>query len=56
MSTPTSHPFSRHPNRRFCLSAGAGLMVGVMAMLMYELFSWVERHTTAWAHRGTQGG
>ncbi|MDO5289200.1 MAG: ABC transporter permease [Pseudomonadota bacterium] len=37
--------------------AFAGLLVvGVMAMLMYELFSWVDRHTTAWAHRGTQGG
>ena len=33
--------------------AFAGLVViGVMAMAMYELFSWVERHTTAWAHRG----
>ena len=25
-----------------------------MAMLMYELFSVVERHTTGWAHRGSQ--
>ena len=33
--------------------AFAGLVViAVMAMAMYELFSWVERHTTAWAHRG----
>ena len=32
------------------------LVVGVMAMLMYELFSWVEKHTTGWAHRGSQGG
>ena len=33
--------------------AFAGLVViGVMAMVMYELFSWIERHTTAWAHRG----
>ncbi|MGE4377441.1 MAG: ABC transporter permease, partial [Burkholderiaceae bacterium] len=29
---------------------------GAMAMAMYELFSLVEKHTTAWAHRGTQGG
>jgi NitT/TauT family transport system permease protein len=37
--------------------AFAGLVViGVMAMLMYELFSLVEKRTTAWAHRGTQGG
>ena len=35
--------------------AFAGLVVvGAMAMAMYELFSWVERHTTAWAHRGSQ--
>ncbi len=37
--------------------AFAGLLVvGVMAMLMYELFSWIEKHTTAWAHRGSQAG
>ncbi|MDO5626230.1 MAG: ABC transporter permease [Pseudomonadota bacterium] len=36
--------------------AFAGLLVvGAMAMVMYELFSWIERHTTAWAHRGSQG-
>lgn len=36
--------------------AFAGLLaVGVMAMAMYELFSLVEKHTTAWAHRGSQG-
>jgi NitT/TauT family transport system permease protein len=23
-------------------------------MLMYELFSLLEKHTTAWAHRGSQ--
>ena len=35
--------------------AFAGLLVvGVMAMLMYELFSFIEKHTTAWAHRGSQ--
>ena len=31
------------------------LVVGIMAMIMYELFSWVEKHTTGWAHRGSQG-
>ncbi len=37
--------------------AFAGLvLIGAMAMVMYELFSWVERHTTAWAHRGTHAG
>jgi NitT/TauT family transport system permease protein len=30
------------------------LVVGVMAMVMYELFSWLEKHTTGWAHRGSQ--
>jgi len=22
--------------------------------VMYELFSYIEKHTTAWAHRGSQ--
>ncbi|WBY00649.1 ABC transporter permease [Ramlibacter tataouinensis] len=36
--------------------AFAGLVaISIMAMAMYELFSWIERHTTAWAHRGSQG-
>lgn len=36
--------------------AFAGLVtIGVMAMAMYELFSLIERRTTAWAHRGSQG-
>jgi NitT/TauT family transport system permease protein len=34
--------------------AFAGLVtIGAMAMAMYELFSLVERRTTAWAHRGS---
>ena len=33
--------------------AFAGLVViGAMAMAMYELFALVEKHTTSWAHRG----
>lgn len=33
--------------------AFSGLMViGVMAMAMYELFAVIEKRTTAWAHRG----
>jgi NitT/TauT family transport system permease protein len=37
--------------------AFAGLMVvGAMAMVMYELFSVIEKRTTGWAHRGSQGG
>ncbi|MEH3085921.1 MAG: ABC transporter permease [Xylophilus ampelinus] len=36
--------------------AFAGLLVvGAMAMAMYELFSVVEKRTTGWAHRGSQG-
>lgn len=35
--------------------AFAGLVtISVMAMAMYELFSAIEKHTTAWAHRGSQ--
>jgi NitT/TauT family transport system permease protein len=30
------------------------VVVGAMAMAMYELFSVVEHRTTAWAHRGSQ--
>ncbi|MEI8157039.1 MAG: ABC transporter permease [Burkholderiales bacterium] len=34
--------------------AFAGLVVvGAMAMVMYELFSVIERHTTGWAHRSS---
>jgi len=34
--------------------AFAGLVViGVMAMAMYELFAIVEKRTTGWAHRGS---
>lgn len=29
------------------------VVVGAMAMAMYELFSAIERRTTAWAHRGS---
>lgn len=29
------------------------LVVGVMAMAMYELFSWIEKKTTGWAHRSS---
>ena len=36
--------------------AFAGLVViSAMAMAMYEFFSYVEKHTTGWAHRGLQG-
>ena len=35
--------------------AFAGLvLISAMAMAMYEVFSALEKHTTAWAHRGSQ--
>ncbi len=37
--------------------AFAGLVVvGAMAMAMYEFFSLLEKRFTGWAHRGSQGG
>jgi NitT/TauT family transport system permease protein len=37
--------------------AFAGLVtIGAMATAMYVLFSWVEKRTTGWAHRGSQAG
>jgi NitT/TauT family transport system permease protein len=30
------------------------VVVGAMAMAMYELFSVLERRLTGWAHRGSQ--
>ena len=30
------------------------VVVGAMAMLMYELFNAIEKRTTGWAHRGSQ--
>jgi len=38
------------------LAFGGLVVVGAMAMIMYELFSVIEKRTTAWAHRGSQGG
>ena len=29
------------------------VVVGAMAMVMYELFSYIEKHTTQWAHRSS---
>lgn len=36
------------------LAFGGLVVVGAMAMVMYELFNYIEVHTTAWAHRGSQ--
>ncbi len=37
------------------LAFGGLVVVGSMAMVLYELFSVIEQRTTAWAHRGRQG-
>jgi NitT/TauT family transport system permease protein len=37
------------------LAFGGLVVVGAMAMAMYELFSIIEKRTTVWAHRGSQG-
>ena len=37
------------------LAFGGLVVVGAMAMVMYELFSVIEKRTTVWAHRGSQG-
>ena len=40
--------------QRLALAFAGLIVIGAMAMLMYELFNAVEKHTTAWAHRGSQ--
>jgi len=40
---------------RMGLAFAGLLVVGAMAMLMYELFAWLEQRMTGWAHRGSQG-
>jgi len=42
-------------SQRMPLAFAGLIVIGAMAMAMYELFSYVEKHTTAWAHRGPQG-
>jgi NitT/TauT family transport system permease protein len=44
--------FTASSQSRMALAFAGLLTISVMAMAMYELFSFVERHTTAWAHRG----
>lgn len=41
--------------QRMALAFAGLVVIGAMATAMYELFSYIERHTTAWAHRGSQG-
>ena len=40
--------------QRLALAFAGLVVIGAMAMAMYEFFSYVERHTTSWAHRGSQ--
>jgi NitT/TauT family transport system permease protein len=40
--------------QRMSLTFAGLVTIGAMAMAMYELFSWIERRTTGWAHRGSQ--
>ena len=42
--------------QRMALAFAGLVVIGAMAMLMYELFSTIEKHTTGWAHRGSQSG
>ena len=40
--------------QRMSLAFAGLVVISIMAMAMYELFSALEKHTTAWAHRGSQ--
>ena len=40
--------------QRMSLAFAGPVTLGAMAMLMDELFSWIEKRTTAWANRGSQ--
>jgi NitT/TauT family transport system permease protein len=40
--------------QRLALAFAGLVTIGAMAMVMYQLFSWVEMRTTGWAHRGSQ--
>lgn len=46
---------SASSQQRMPLAFAGLVLISAMAMAMYELFSWLEMHTTAWAHRGSQG-
>jgi NitT/TauT family transport system permease protein len=42
--------------QRLALAFAGLVVIGAMSMVMYELFSAIEKHTTAWAHRSSHGG
>ncbi len=41
--------------QRLALAFAGLVVIGAMSMVMYELFSAIEKRTTGWAHRGSQG-
>jgi NitT/TauT family transport system permease protein len=43
---------SASSQQRLALAFAGLVVIGAMAMAMYELFSAIEKHTTGWAHRG----
>lgn len=42
-------------SQRMPLAFAGLIVISAMAMVMYELFSFIEKNTTAWAHRGFNG-
>ncbi|MCJ7799455.1 MAG: ABC transporter permease [Polaromonas sp.] len=44
---------SASSQQRLALAFAGLVVIGAMAMAMYELFSTIEKHTTGWAHRGS---
>jgi NitT/TauT family transport system permease protein len=44
---------SASSQQRLALAFAGLVVIGAMAMAMYELFSAIEKHTTGWAHRGS---
>ena len=52
---PVVKQFGRIIARHIEQHGAAGLVVvGAMAMVMYEVFAWIEKRMTGWAHRGQQ--
>jgi NitT/TauT family transport system permease protein len=44
---------SASSQQRLALAFAGLVVIGAMAMALYELFSAIEKHTTGWAHRGS---
>lgn len=44
---------SASSQQRLALAFAGLVVIGAMAMAMYELSSAIEKHTTGWAHRGS---